>query len=400
MGKAEIDSYYPNIKLDRDGISPLHLQLSDGIAQQIKRRRLPCGTPLPSERKLAELLGISRGTVRKAYAKLLDELIVEPLPRNGTLAISFEAQRMHSSPDFPAIGIILSVKPSQYLQLTRQSAGMDYFSAVMDAASEAGFSLTFLSPPEKNDPENSTEEWIEHVVSRLTGLIYFSIKEGVNDLLYEHLLAETCLPQLFMTGYSSLSHIISVTADESIGVMAAVGHLLELGHRRIGTLIVPTVQSKYFHNQSCRRGEHFLTMLKAAGVPPPPEWIIDVSEQQADVEAAIKQVYSGPESPTALLCHNDKVAIAAITALNKIGFRVPEDVSIIGYDDVPLAATMDPAITTVRQPRQLIGRECVRILSEYRRTAVISKGSQQTLPSALVVRSSTASARPDKVSRN
>ena len=274
---------------------------------------------------------------------------------------------------------------------------MDYFATIMDAASEAGFSLTFLSPPEGQDTGTSVEDWIEHVVSRLTGLVYFYIKNGVNDRLYELLLQETCLPQLFMTGTSDLAHIISVTADETIGVMAAVGHLFELGHRHIGALTVPPGTAKYFHSESNLRKEHFLDRLKQVGIAPAPGWIESTSEQDADVQAAVRRIYSLPECPTALLCQNDTVAIAAIMTLKELGLRVPEDVSVIGYDDIQAAATTDPPLTTIRQPRHLIGRECVRILSDYRKNAVIPAGARFTLPSALVLRSSTALARTGKI---
>ena len=99
-----------------------------------------------------------------------------------------------------------------------------------------------------------------------------------------------------------------------------------------------------------------------------------------------------PQPPTALFCHSDVMAIGALSQARKMGIRVPDDLSIIGFDDIRLAQYVDPPLTTVAQPRYQIGREAMLLLLEQLHHHRTVSGSR-LLESELIIRGSTAVAK-------
>jgi DNA-binding LacI/PurR family transcriptional regulator len=139
--------------------------------------------------------------------------------------------------------------------------------------------------------------------------------------------------------------------EAEIGRVAA-NHLLELGHRRIGFITPPP--SKCI---SQLRIEGFRKAFVEAGLPLRPEYLVEGGfEFQNGIQGA-EQLLSLRYPPTAILAANDLVAIGAIATLKKHGYRVPKDVSVVGIDDIQMAALLDPPLTTVAQPIYEMGRQ-------------------------------------------
>jgi LacI family repressor for deo operon, udp, cdd, tsx, nupC, and nupG len=120
-----------------------------------------------------------------------------------------------------------------------------------------------------------------------------------------------------------------------------------------------------------------------------PEWTI---RDFNDMESLRKQIIAMtklPERPTALFCHNDQLARSVIDILNSIGLNVPEDISVIGYDDDQFAVSASPALTTIHHPRYLLGKEAVRMIYEDYNGKTSIYGREKVIPANLVVRGST-----------
>lgn len=152
--------------------------------------------------------------------------------------------------------------------------------------------------------------------------------------------------------------IPAISAAHFAGARRLTGHLTELGHRRIGVIAGP-------HNwlaSDGRLGGHAAAMAEA-GVLPDPRLVRVAEPTTASGHWAAAELLDLPNRPTALACFNDKTAVGALSAARERGLRVPEDVSVAGFDDIDLAQATTPPLTTVRQPLSEMGRMAVSLLN-------------------------------------
>ncbi|BDI28221.1 LacI family transcriptional regulator [Capsulimonas corticalis] len=174
----------------------------------------------------------------------------------------------------------------------------------------------------------------------------------------------------------------SVTIDNAAGVAAAVDHLVELGHRRIvfcGAMMTPDAAERYASYVSSLE-RHGLPYDSALSVIPD-DWI-------SDFEEVCRMLIALPKPPTAIIAGDDASAFPLIEALKLCGKSVPEDISVVGFDDCPAAAN-SPGLTTVRQPAQEVGQLAGQLISRLLEGAPASE-CRVTLPVELIIRASTA----------
>jgi LacI family transcriptional regulator len=175
-----------------------------------------------------------------------------------------------------------------------------------------------------------------------------------------------------------------VSAMHAAGAKRAVEHLLAYGHRRIGVVAGP---EGWYATEERMLG--FRAALAGAGLLPDPSLIRYSNWRIETGEPAALDLLSQPDPPTAIFGFNDNVAIGALNAAHKMGLRVPEDISVVGFDDTFQSTIVLPKLTTVRQPLQELGRTGVsllmRLLDGQRIDAL-----HMELATTLVVRDSTA----------
>jgi DNA-binding LacI/PurR family transcriptional regulator len=176
-----------------------------------------------------------------------------------------------------------------------------------------------------------------------------------------------------------------VVVDDRVGVADAVSHLLALGHRRIAYVGGP---AGYVHSRSRRAA--WLGALDAAGVAPGPE--LDGDFTGPGGAAATRALLDLPDRPTAIVYANDLMAVAGMGVALGRGLTLPDDLSITGFDDIPLAAHVAPALTTVRQDAQAWGRAAAESLLALGGDEEV--GDVRLAPSQLVIRASTGPPRP------
>ncbi|HWQ12165.1 MAG TPA: substrate-binding domain-containing protein, partial [Roseiflexaceae bacterium] len=179
----------------------------------------------------------------------------------------------------------------------------------------------------------------------------------------------------------------SVTVDGRAAAEAATRHLLGLGHRRIGLIQLPSELA-----ESEPRYQGYVDALEAVGLEADVRLIVEGGRAEEDGYQAMSELLSAPEPPTAVLACSDELAFGAMHALYDAGLAVGRDVSLVGFDDTPLAAHSSPPLTALRQPRRALGEHLAALLDD----AV--QGKQQaprhvTLSARLMVRRSTAPPR-------
>lgn len=187
-----------------------------------------------------------------------------------------------------------------------------------------------------------------------------------------------------VVGTSDQRDAPSVDVDNTLGARLAVEHLLGLGHTRIAHLM----GDAYFEHVGIRRGGYRAAM-EAAGIQVRPEYVVPGVYEAEQTRASVRRLLALPEPPTALFAGNDMLAMWAIEQARECGVRVPEELSVVGFDDVSLASQVTPPLTTVRQPLREMGELAVRCLLE-RIEGEAARGGVRVVPPELVVRGSTA----------
>jgi DNA-binding LacI/PurR family transcriptional regulator len=155
----------------------------------------------------------------------------------------------------------------------------------------------------------------------------------------------------------------SVGIDEEDGTSAAAQHLLDLGHRRLGVIaFAPHVFGQY-NSGTERRLAGYRRAVAGAGLDPQALAVVEGNfRDRAQTVAVVRELLETPDPPTGLLAMSDEMAVAAIDAVHELGLRVPEDVSVVGFDDTVTARTSSPPLTTIRQPHADKGAAAVRML--------------------------------------
>jgi len=179
----------------------------------------------------------------------------------------------------------------------------------------------------------------------------------------------------------------AVNVDDSGGAEAAARHLLELGHRQLAIIVLPPARAQVENTPTAaRRMAGYEKAIQAAGAPAP--YVVKAGISVAAGARAFESLPKGRRRPTAVLAMSDMTAIGVVEGARAAGMRVPEDLSVVGFDDVPMAAWTDPPLTTVRQPIVEKGRLAARLLIERMRGQDVE--TPRPLETSLVVRASTA----------
>lgn len=180
-----------------------------------------------------------------------------------------------------------------------------------------------------------------------------------------------------------------VDIDDLSATYQAVRWLIELGHRRIGI-----ITGDWRQWSARRREQGYLMALREAGIAPLPSWRYEGNYCIEAGEAGALRLMQQEPRPTAIVCGNDRMAIGALHVLSEQGFRVPQDVSILGFDDMVEAAFTVPPLTTIRQPMFEIGLRATELLLQQ-----VEQGNRPRhsllLPTELVVRATVAPPPPE-----
>jgi LacI family transcriptional regulator len=212
-------------------------------------------------------------------------------------------------------------------------------------------------------------------------VLSFGAEEPVLDHLVHHdipmVLAE------FRLGDPKVSTILM---DYATGIREAVNHLAGLGHRHIAFLAGP----HKLHSAITRQND-YRTAMEAAGLPIQKKWLIECDHTLKGGVAGFAQLRALAARPTAILCSNDMTAIGVLRAAYMEGLRVPQDLSVVGLDDIDFAEFTLPPLTTIRLSRTDLARAAFEALRQQAEAPSLGKIQREFLVStSLVVRGSTA----------
>jgi DNA-binding LacI/PurR family transcriptional regulator len=258
---------------------------------------------------------------------------------------------------------------------------------VQDVAQAAGYVPIICNI---NDDARSEMETVRLLRRRRIDGIILTPSQGewqreVTQGLYD--LCERGLAMVCIGRHLVHPHADEVSTDTTHGAMAAVAHLTALGHRRIGFIGGPISRGV-----ALGRLAGYRAGLAAAGIMEDAALIREGDLDEASGRSEALALLEGGEPPSAIFCVNDRMAFGALAVLGELGLHAPEDVSVVGFDDVPLAALVSPPLTTVRQPTHDLGRRA----AEFLLARIAEPGRprrKEVLPCMLVERYSSGPAR-------
>jgi LacI family transcriptional regulator len=210
------------------------------------------------------------------------------------------------------------------------------------------------------------------------GVIMFS--SDIDDPILP-LLIKDGGPLVLIGRHPYFVNVPSVDVENREGAREAVAHLIRLGHRRIGV-----INGQLQMEAAQARRDGYKQALLEAGIAIESELMVEGDYSEPTAYAAMLKLLDLAPPPTAVFAASDTMAIGALRAIRDRGMRVPEDVALIGYDDLPLAAHATPPLTSVNQPVSDMGAHAVRLLVEQIRDE--EPGGSVRLPARLVVRES------------
>jgi LacI family transcriptional regulator len=200
------------------------------------------------------------------------------------------------------------------------------------------------------------------------------------------------VPVVTVSGHNQVKGVTNIVLDHVRAAEVALKHLSQLGHRNIAF-----IKGQDFSSDTAIRWANIEKTARQLGLPISPALVTQLEGDSPSPEpgyVATRKVLASRKSFTALFAFNDISAMGAIRALREARLRVPEDVSVVGFDDIQAAAYQNPALTTVRQPMREMGRIAAEtLLRQIRRPAPDSQGGEIMVEPKLIIRETTSHAK-------
>jgi DNA-binding LacI/PurR family transcriptional regulator len=349
---------------------------------------------------LAKSLGVSRTTVSNAYSRpeklsveLRERIIAaaQELGYDGPSPLAASLRRGHTD----SLGVLFTDDLGYAFS---DPVSALFLAGLAEKAQEAGYALTIVSAPRGSTAGPISKAMVD-------GLIVYSVDEDSPGLPVAR---RRGIPSVFVDQApqddgSALSPSVNINDRE--GSALAVSHLIELGHRSIGAIAVaagsvhcaPVAADATSRNHVVReRLAGWRSAASRAGLSLSVTISCPVNAREHGRHATRLLLEAAPEM-TAVVCLSDELALGAIAELAARDLRVPQDISVVGFDDSPAAALAHPPLTTIRQPARDKGALAAELLIEQLRAEQPQAGQRRTahvLETELVVRASTATPRP------
>ena len=325
-----------------------------------------------SLKTLAEHLGLSPATI----SVVLNDVPGRSIPQSTRDRIKAAAKQMNYQPSLLARS--LRSRKTHTIGILIPELGEGYHTQVLsgvgDHLMQEGY--FYFTAHHRHKPE-LVEQYGRMLVGRgAEGLL-------VIDTALEH---SPPVPAVAVAGHRHLAGVTNVVLDQAKAANLALSHLHTLGHRQIAFM-----RGQPFSSDSADRWRGIEAAAKRLGLCIDPALVVQLDRDLTSPELGypvVQQLLAGGKPFTALFSFNDIAAIGAIRALQDAHVRVPEDISVMGFDDIRAAAFNNPSLSTVRQPLEDMGRTAARILlSRLRNTE--KYGDEVAVEPELVVREST-----------
>lgn len=298
---------------------------------------------------IARLAQVSHTTVSRA---LNDSPLINAETKEKIKQL---AQEMGYTPNFSAKSLVMD-----------RSYNIGLFFSTLNTGTSAGFFYETVRGVNSvvKDAYNLVVRGIDDYESfrsihkkSFDGVIVMS-QSAKDDPFLQHL-SEAGIPHVVLNRKVENLKAINILSDDSHGSYKVVNHMIQKGHRRIAII----TGSEIFHSTLERRNG-YMRALQDAAIQLEDSYQVGASYDLKSGYNAMLKLLKLPERPSAVFCMNDDMAVGAVKAVNDAGLRVPQDVSVAGFDDSMFSAYLSPALTTVKRPIEEISRQGALLLLE------------------------------------
>jgi len=363
------------------GEGPLYRRIQNALRGRIRKGDWPPGQALPTRRVLCSEFGTTQVTLDKAIEGLVREGLLRAARGSGTFVASAPVRALR-------IGVV--IKRNDQDEALGEHWGENFyfgplFHGIRDGVAGKPVEIIY-SHIQRNDYESFYRS------TALDGMIL--VLPPLEDLPTLHMLADAGVNFItagFSTDDPANDLLPCVDTDNRQGAFDAVSHLLDLGHQRIA--IVNLAMSHANHHD---RLEGYCSALAARGMTVAPDDLVlypnyTVARFDQQIEAWVRRALASRGLPTAVFACDYIMALATLRVLRRHGLSVPDDISVVGFDDPISAAHLTPPLTTVRQPVYQLGLSAAqRLLDSIQRGEPDSLAGKQVLPNELIIRESTS----------
>jgi DNA-binding LacI/PurR family transcriptional regulator len=358
--------------LDRNAVVPLHAQIYDAFLTMIRKDELKTGDALPSEHELARELMVSRATVRKAFVQLGQDGFLVSQAGKGTFVGSRPSVRQ-------VVVALLVIGFTEASHHKRQGAYGSLVRGVAEATSENEVLFNIFHFPIGSDLRTCLARIDARRFDGVLVRMWANVTDGDIESLTEY-----GLPYVVIKRRIPNRVINSVVIDDIQGGYLAVDHLIRLGHRRIGIITGPS-DIHIFTDRLIGAEQAFA----ARGLRLDPSLVVSAPTTfDVDGFRCMDSVLALPNPPTAVFVSGDVMASGAYDAIRRHGIRIPQEISIIGFDDIEAAALFAPPLTTIRTSYVELGRVAAELLLDLIHGKQ-SLPTERIINPVLVVREST-----------
>jgi len=346
---------------------PKYQQVREILREEIRKRKIKPGDRIPSEERIAEKYKVSLGTVRQAMAELVNEGLIYKEQGKGTFVTEKKKEKTF------IIGLLLTdIGNPFFSQLAR---------SIQEKAHLLKYSVVYYNTNEQFSREVESIEML--IKRRVDGVILVSIlkKKQEEELIQK--LRENDISFVYLDRYLNKPASDYIITDNFSGVRQGMEYLISLGHKRIGCISAqPYARMK-------QRVKAYEKIVKEYNLVTEDSLIqiSDLFDDKGGYDAANK-LFSIKNRPTAIFATNDIIAIGAYKAAKERGIKIPQDLSLIGFDNIETSSHIEVPLTTISQPINKMGKMAVEVLVERIEKENSEKLQKIVLEPKLVIRES------------
>lgn len=360
-------------KIDKGDPRPLYYQVKGMLRENILRGTWKPGELLPTEESFCKRLGVSRVTVGRAINDLVAEGLIVRVQGKGTYVADLDTK---INEDSKTIGLVL-----HRTEVNADSYFNDVMRGIDDVARDLDYRILLLTFNSQTPEIEEGYFCLKEVMDKELGGLLITAEQIKNVELNK--LKENKVPFVVLNYAPTFGNW--VTVDWASGSYEAVKHLLSQGHERIAYL--GGMVEKFEVDKHKFAG--FKKAIFEAGLSFDPNLLKQCPYTERDrIRPLVEELLSQSPRPTAIFCGDDIIATKVLQIAQKSNLKVPDDLAIIGYGNLPITTRLHPELTTVDVPRYELGRQAMSIFAKLKSGA---EEEQQNvlMPTRLIIRNST-----------
>lgn len=360
-----------NMQTDRKAYQYRYSAMEEDLEARIKNGSWPAGTQIPSENELSRQYGISRMSARQAITNLVGRKLLYRMAGKGTF-VAFPGEP--ASGGNTIIGLVLNnISNPFFARLIR---------VVQRRALASGYDMIFYSNNNLIEESQAVETLLRRKVA---GVILIPSQESGEEVVVAKL-QNGGIPVLYLNRKLARPEADSVVTDNLRGAGLVMEHLHQLGHRQIGF-----IAAHPYSEAISARMEGYKAFMKKNGLAENASVQVSFLFNENGGFEAGRNMLRAADRPTAIFCGNDITAIGVLKAARELKIKVPDELSLAGYDDIEIASHLPTPLTTVAQPVEQMAELAIEILMKRIGDAG-AEMQQLVLPPKLIVRETTKAA--------